>query len=130
MICERGQGSIEYLMILSAALTASSLIVLLATTLFSGYSEPSRLASEKSICATFGIELINYTHSYDDVTAVRSDVSVRFRNVLARCTGVSPLSTSEVSCSVKQKSNRLACFVISVNSSTDDNCYIVESTAC
>ncbi|MCD4739719.1 class III signal peptide-containing protein [archaeon] len=81
----KGQGSIEYLMILAAVLAIAVVVVVLATTFFTRYREPAELAQDKSVCAASGIQLLNYIERYEDSSTAATGLNVSYAGKELNC---------------------------------------------
>lgn len=97
---KKGQGSIEYLMILAAVLAIAVVVVVLATTFFTRYRDPAEIAQDKSVCAASGIELKNYVDRFDCIGGyaastcatgqtkwAHGNMSVEYGGKVLTCTG-------------------------------------------
>lgn len=81
----KGQGSIEYLMILAAVLAIAVVVVVLATTFFTRYKEPAEVSSDKSVCGAAQVQLMNYFQRYHDVNESNCSLKIKYLGKTANC---------------------------------------------
>ncbi len=58
---EKGQGSLEYLLILAAILAIAVVVVVVANSMLQAPQSQSKLQQDKYACSLQGIELVGYT---------------------------------------------------------------------
>lgn len=66
---KKGQGSLEYLLILAAILAIAVVVVLISSSLLAEPEEATAINEDKYSCAVAGIELIGYSEAYDGTLA-------------------------------------------------------------
>ncbi|MCD6414076.1 MAG: class III signal peptide-containing protein [Candidatus Diapherotrites archaeon] len=106
---QRGQGSIEYLMILAAVLAIAVVVVVLATTFFTRYQEPAQVSSDKSVCGAAQIQLMNYFQRYENATDAGDKLKIKYLGKVANCSYVADTSslgmTASTSCKIGTTKN-------------------------
>lgn len=106
----RGQGSIEYLMILAAVLAIAVVVVVLATTFFVRYQEPAQVSSDKSVCGASQIQLLNYYQRYSNASDADGKLKVKYLGKVANCSYVNnatnPGIDVEASCKIGTATDR------------------------
>ncbi len=64
----KGQGSLEYLLILAAILAIAVVVVVVAQSMLNPATKSAEVTEDKFNCATAGIELVDYKEAYDGGT--------------------------------------------------------------
>ena len=89
----KGQGSLEYLLILAAILAIAVVVVVVANSLLSSPQQQTKIGEDKYACSLQGIELVAYTTSGDTSGGVKFGSAactkldaVPTTNVAAKCT--------------------------------------------
>jgi uncharacterized protein (UPF0333 family) len=125
MINKKGQGALEYLLILAAVLAIAVVVILVAHQIATPAQNSAVVNQDKYNCAQAGIELVNYNalpHKY-------SNVNVSYQGKEVACEGLSEeidksdLSKVNAACTIHDDNGREHNLGVVVNG-TDVQCYI------
>jgi len=88
---KKGQGSLEYLLILAAILAIAVVVVVVANSLLSSPQQQTKIGEDKYACSLQGIELVAYTTPGDVSSGVKfgsatCGTSFNAGQVAAQCT--------------------------------------------
>ncbi|MFC2174662.1 class III signal peptide-containing protein [archaeon] len=109
---KKGQGSLEYLLILAAILAIAVVVVVVANSLLSAPQQQTKLGEDKYTCSLQGIELVGYStpgvvpgvkYSGETCTTTATDTATG-----ASCT-VHDASGNDVEVKVLQDPNSITC---------------------
>jgi hypothetical protein len=73
-MAKKGQGSLEYLLILAAILAIAVVVVVVANSLLGGGSGSAKVNADKAACASAGVELQDYAAQYTSATDAQTKV--------------------------------------------------------
>lgn len=112
----RAQGSVEYLMMISAVIAIAVIVVVLATLFYVGYERPSHIAQDMSSCATRRIQLIDYHNRFENLPKARNNLNVKYNDGTTKgCNRSTPIEDPVSTCEIVKASDSRTCFEISVN---------------
>ncbi len=81
MLGRKGQGALEYLLILAAVLAIAVVVILVAHQVATPAQSSATVNQDKFSCAQAGIELVNYNQLPSDLTTV----TVRYQGIETKC---------------------------------------------
>ena len=95
MINKKGQGALEYLLILAAVLAIAVVVILVAHQIATPAQSSAVVNQDRFACAQAGIDLVNYNALPDSV----SNVNVKYQGHTATCTSGS-VSNADATCTI------------------------------
>lgn len=129
---EKGQGSLEYLMILAAVLAIAVVVVVIASSFLYKQRVIAEISNQKALCATKGIDLPNYKDAfYTDATDAATKLRVVYQGTVVgeptgtQCDDAQPADPSwvEASCEIGDPTMK-PMLTVAANSS---HCWIYQS---
>ena len=93
----KGQGSLEYLLILAAILAIAVVVVVVAQSMLNPAKSSAEVTEDKFNCATAGIELLDYSEAYGGTGTVDAQYS---GDTYTECTKGTVLSDPDASCKI------------------------------
>ena len=97
MINKKGQGALEYLLILAAVLAIAVVVILVAHQIATPAQNSALINQDKYNCAQAGIDLVNY----NALPNSGADVHVMYKGHEADCDSF--ISNAEATCTVHRK---------------------------
>ncbi len=103
MLGRKGQGALEYLLILAAVLAIAVVVILVAHHVATPAQQSTVVNQDKFSCAQAGIELVNY----NSLPSSASEVSVRYQGSdTTQCSSTTkPVSDADASCVIHDANN-------------------------
>lgn len=95
MMGKKGQGALEYLLILAAVLAIAVVVILVANQIMSPARESTVLNSDKFECAKVGIEL-----KYETLPDGAGDVKVVYQGQALHCSDDNAPDTYDAACRI------------------------------
>lgn len=92
----RGQGSLEYLLILAAILAIAVVVVVVANTMLRGGTASAGVNQDKLACANAGIELVGYNQRYAGPSEAKA-LRIKYTGVEDVCSD-QDIATPDASC--------------------------------
>lgn len=127
MFNKKGQGSIEYLIILAAVIAVAAIVVVYIFYLQGGQENRIRVESQKTGCSSKGIDLPNYIDEFPvNATDAASWMIVKYAGEQMTCdAGPGPLDDLKSACKVGDDQVANGLIELQVNLT---NCLFVNST--
>ncbi len=101
MFGKKGQGALEYLLILAAVLAIAVVVILVAHQVATPAQSSATVNQDKFACAQAGIELLNYNSLPDDPSKTNPVlVRVRYQGHEADCKTEGDVSGADATCTI------------------------------
>ena len=101
MIGKKGQGALEYLLILAAVLAIAVVVILVAHSVSTPAQQSTVVNQDKFACAQAGIELVNYNSLPADPSKTNPVlVQVRYQGHEADCATEGDVSDADATCTI------------------------------
>ncbi|GEM_PF-6824263 len=121
MFGRKGQGALEYLLILAAVLVIAVIVILVAHRISTPAQTSVTVNQDKFDCAKVGIELLNY----NELPQQASDVSVKYNDISDTCEQTTTEPDSyDASCKIHFKDNSEHYLYVNQPNTTSVECYI------
>ncbi len=121
MFGRKGQGALEYLLILAAVLVIAVIVILVAHRISTPAQTSVTVNQDKFDCAKVGIELLNY----NELPSSPNDVSVKYNDLTDKCANTRQAPKDyAASCKIHYKDNTEHLLYVVQDSTTQITCTI------
>ncbi len=110
MMDKKGQGSLEYLLILAAILAIAVVVVVVARSMMAPAKRAGKAAQDKYVCGNSGIELVNYNEQISSGDTIPGDVwsgEITYKGNSIVCDSRSTVSPPDATCTIGEAGNKV-----------------------
>ncbi len=111
MMDKKGQGSLEYLLILAAILAIAVVVVVVARSMMAPAKRAGKAAQDKYVCGNSGIELVNYNEQISSGDSIPGDVwsgDITYKGESFICSNANvPVTSPDATCTIGEAGKKV-----------------------